>query len=258
MFNIEIFDIKLDTELMGRNFIYAEEIASTNTELLENKDSYDQNGTVLFTDHQLEGKGRRNRKWISEKDVNLTFSLLLVHENALTKSVNMINLAASLAVATSIENLYQLRTELKWPNDVLINRRKAAGILLESSIKGEKIERLVVGFGINVNQKSFPGSYNLPPTSLNLEAVTEIERENLLAEILNNFEDLFNVAITKPQNIIKDWKSKCHMLGDRIKISDNDKTIVGIFNDIDENGFLVLRRNDKLEKIHFGDVSLQL
>lgn len=258
LFNIEIFDIKLDTDLIGRNFIYADEISSTNSELISNKRDYKNSGTVLLAENQLEGKGRKDRQWISTRDLNLTFSILLVNKNINASKINIINLAASLAVARSIENLYQLHPELKWPNDVLINRRKTAGILLESSVQGKKIERLVIGVGINVNQKSFPGKYNFPPTSINLEAGKEIGRETLLAELLNNFENLLQVAISNPQVILYEWKQKCNMIGDRIKIVEKEKTIAGIFDDIDENGFLILRRGDKLEKIHFGDVSLQL
>jgi len=258
LFNLEIFDIKMHTDFIGRNFIYADETSSTNSELLSNKKNYKNSGTVLLAEHQLEGKGRKNREWISAKDLNLTFSILLVDVNAPASRVNIINLASSLAVASSIENLYQLRPELKWPNDVLINRRKTAGILLETSLQGKKIERLVIGMGINVNQKSFPGKYNFPPTSINIEAGKEIKRETLLAEVLNNFEALLKSALSNPQQILNDWKTKCNMIGDRIKIIEKDKTIAGIFDDIDENGFLILRRGDKLEKIHFGDVSLEL
>jgi BirA family biotin operon repressor/biotin-[acetyl-CoA-carboxylase] ligase len=85
-----------------------------------------------------------------------------------------------------------------------------------------------------------------------------IEREALLAEVLNNFEELLHTAISNPQQILNDWKLKCNMIGDRIKIIEKDRTIAGIFDDIDDNGFLILRRGDKLEKIHFGDVSLEL
>lgn len=258
LFNFEIFDIKLDTDSIGRNFVYADEINSTNSELLSNKNNYKTSGTVLLAEQQLEGKGRKDRTWISAKDLNLTFSILLLKNIASSNQLNIINLASSLAVATSIENLFQLRTELKWPNDVLINRKKTAGILLESSIRGEKIERLVIGIGINVNQKSFPGKYNFPPTSINLEAGMEIERELLLADVLNNFEGLLHTALSNPQNLINEWKLKCNMIGDRIKIIENDKTIAGIFDDIDENGYLILRRGNNLETIHFGDVGLQL
>jgi BirA family biotin operon repressor/biotin-[acetyl-CoA-carboxylase] ligase len=170
-------------------------------------------------------------------------------------NINHLNLAASLAVSSAIENLYQLKTELKWPNDVLINRKKIAGILTETSIKGTKIERVVIGFGINLNQIAFHGDFNFPPTSLKLETGINIDRENILAEILNIFEELLIELESKPKAILNDWRAKCQMIGDKISITENDKVKTGIFYDIDDNGFLLLKINDSIEKIHFGDVS---
>ena len=183
MLEIEKFDLKLNTDIIGRNFIYAEEIDSTNTYLLDNKKLPD--GTVVFAEKQTKGKGRKERIWHSAKDQNLTFSILLSNKKYLGKTVNLINLASSLAVAQSIENLFQLNTNLKWPNDVLIKDKKVSGILLEASSLGSKIERLVIGIGINVNQNLFQGSFNIPPTSIKIETNENIERERLLADVLN-------------------------------------------------------------------------
>jgi BirA family biotin operon repressor/biotin-[acetyl-CoA-carboxylase] ligase len=256
MFSFEIFDMKLETELIGRNFIYCEEIISTNSELLSNKQQYKKSGTVLLAEKQLEGKGRKGRTWQSAKGLNLTFSILLSKDIVAKLNINHLNLAASLAVASSIENLYQLRTELKWPNDVLIGGKKISGILIETSIKGSKIERVVIGIGININQIVFQGDFNFPPTSLKLEKGFNIDRENFLAEILNTFEELFMKLEVKPETILHDWRAKCEMIGDKITITDGEQTKTGIFHDIDDNGYLLLKRNDKIEKIHFGDVSL--
>jgi len=255
MFNLEIFDIKLETELLGRNFIYCDEIESTNSELLDGKQQYKKNGTVFLAEKQLAGKGRKDRTWLSAKGLNLTFSILLTNETVAELNINHINLIASLAVSMAIENLYQLRTELKWPNDVLIDKKKVAGILIETSIKGKNIERVVLGMGINLNQIAFHGEFNFPPTSLKLELGTDIDRENFLAEILNLFEELLLELGSNPGNILNDWRSKCEMIGDKITITENDKVKTGIFHDIDENGYLLLKKNDTIEKIHFGDVS---
>lgn len=254
MFNLEIFDIKLETEVIGRNFIYCDEINSTNSELLAGKQQYKKNGTVLLAEKQLSGKGRKNRTWQSAKGLNLTFSILLTKESLASININHLNFAASLAVANAIENLFQLKTELKWPNDVLINKKKVSGILTESSIKGSKVERVVVGIGLNLNQVAFQGEFNFPPTSLKLEAGDTIDRENMLAEILNNFEELLLELSNKPENILNDWRVKCKMIGDKISITENDKIKTGIFHDIDENGYLLLKINDSIQKIHFGDV----
>ena len=255
MFNLEKFDIKLETDFIGRNFIYADEIGSTNSELLAGKQQYKKSGTVYIAEKQLEGKGRKNRVWNSAKGLNLTFSILLTKDTISDINLSHLNLAASLAVSTAIENLYQIKTELKWPNDVLIEKKKVAGILIETSIKGKSIDRAVIGIGINLNQIAFQGEFNLEPTSLKLNLGMEIDRENILAEILNIFEEMLTELEQKPANVVDDWRNKCNMIGDKITITDDDKVKRGIFHDIDDEGYLLLKVNDEIEKIHFGDVS---
>lgn len=256
MFNLESFDIKLDTEFIGRNFIYSDEVDSTNSILLDKNGNYKQHGTVFLAEKQLRGKGRKDRIWYSTKDLNLTFSILLTNNKYYQKNLNFVNFASSLAVAISIENLYQRRIELKWPNDVLINRKKTAGILLESQSQGNVIEKLVIGFGVNVNQTVFQGTFKISPTSLKLELNETLDRERLLAEILNNFEQFLETAPKDPGWILKEWKLRCNMIGEKISITDDDNAKYGIFNDIDDDGFLLLRNGDKIEKIYFGDVSV--
>ena len=254
MFNIEEFDIKLDTEYIGRNFIYCDEVESTNSVLLTSKE-FNQNGTVLLSEFQSQGRGRKNREWISSSGQNLTFSILL-KEDFKDRKMNLINLGSAVAIAQAIENLCQLDVELKWPNDVLVGKKKVAGILLESISKGNKINKLVIGIGVNVNQPNFPGKFDLPPTSLRKEFHLLISRERLLSEILNNLENVLSDR-GKGEKILSDWRARCKMIGEKVKIIEDDNIISGIFDDIDENGFLVLKQNNKTEKIHYGDVSLR-
>ena len=159
MFSIENFDIKLNTEFIGRTFVYAEELSSTNTFLMDKKNGYNNSGTVVLAEKQTSGRGRKDRVWYSAPDSNLTFSILLTKDNFLSSNSSLINFAASLSVAFSLENLYQLKTELKWPNDVLLDGKKTSGILIESTSQGNKIDRFVIGIGINVNQPSFQGTF---------------------------------------------------------------------------------------------------
>jgi len=258
LFDLEKFDIKLDTEFIGRQFIYAEEIDSTNSFLLDKGNKLNLNGTVVLAEKQSKGRGRKDRVWYSAKDQNLTFSLLLTNKKYFGKVFSLINFAASLSVGLSIENLFQLKADFKWPNDILINGKKVAGILLESTSQGNKVERLVIGIGINVNQVLFQGNFNIGPTSLKLELNHQtVEREKLLAEVLNSFEETLLLMEKKPDEIIKDWKAHCSMIGGRIAITEGDLIKTGIFDDLDENGFLLLKIKNKIEKIHFGDVSLR-
>ncbi|UCH64998.1 MAG: biotin--[acetyl-CoA-carboxylase] ligase, partial [Ignavibacterium sp.] len=245
------------TDTIGRHFIYAQEVSSTNTELLNNKKNYHSNGTVIFTESQTMGKGRMKREWHSVKNMNLTFSVLVTDPKYLRKQVNLLNYAASLAVALSIENLFQLHTELKWPNDVLIDGKKIAGILIESTSVGSKIDRLVVGIGINVNQSSFQGKFMLEPTSIKNELGHSVERERVLAEVLNHLEELFENVISSPNIILDEWRERCGMIGKHISVMIDENSKRGIFEDIDEDGFLVLRSDDKTETLHFGDVSIR-
>lgn len=256
MFSIENFDIKLNTEYIGRTFVYAEELSSTNTFLMDKQNGYNTSGTVVLAEKQTSGKGRKDRVWYSAPDSNLTFSILLTKDKFLSTNSSLINFAASLSVAFSIENLFQLKTELKWPNDVLLAGKKTSGILIESTSQGNKIDRFVVGIGINVNQPSFQGTFNYPPTSIRNELGRNVERERLLAEILNNFELLLDRIKHNKSEVISDWKAKCNMIGEKISVIENESEKFGIFYDIDEEGFLLLKTRDGIEKIHYGDVSL--
>jgi BirA family biotin operon repressor/biotin-[acetyl-CoA-carboxylase] ligase len=257
LFTFKDFDIKLDTELIGRNFIYCEEIDSTNGFLMDAKNNTDIDGTVVFAERQFHGKGRMDKKWYSTKEQNLTFSVLL-KKKINEKNINIINLGAAVAIAISLENLFQLKVNLKWPNDVLVNGNKIAGILVESSIQGNKVDKLVVGIGLNVNQTLFQGNFSTPPTSIKIETGTEVNRELLFGEILNNFEEVLNRIYISPETVLDDWRARCRMIGEKIIIEEESNSKTGVFDDIDEQGFLVLRTdNNTFEKIHLGSVSLR-
>ena len=148
MFDLEKFDLKLNTDVIGRNFIYAEEVPSANTELLTGNKSYKKHGTVLFAEKQIVGKGRKNRTWYSDAHLNLTFSILIKEPKYFQKKINILNFVASLALAVSIENLYQLKTELKWPNDVLVGPKKLAGILIEAKAQDRSSNDEMIQRGI--------------------------------------------------------------------------------------------------------------
>lgn len=255
MLNIEDFDIKLETKSLGRNFIYSEDISSTNSYLLEDSNKLE-HGTVVLSEFQHHGKGRLNRPWYSSKGQNLTFSILL--NKRLDKiNQNHISLAASLAVSAAIENLFQLKTELKWPNDVLINSKKVGGILLESITKGTKFEKIVIGIGINVNQTKFSGEFKVQPTSVKFELKREVKRERFLSEVLNVFEELLYDLHNNSKKVLDEWREKCRMIGEPIQIEVGNVKKFGTFYDIDANGFMILKVGDSIEKITSGDITIR-
>ncbi len=255
MFNFEKFDIKLDTEYLGRNFIYLEKVDSTNKFLLNAKE-IDTFGTVVLAEEQTAGRGRMGRTWLSRPERNLTFSILL-NEELENFKLSHLNLTAALSVAMALENLYQLNVNLKWPNDVLIGKKKIAGILIETTMRGEKIERAVVGIGINVNQEFYNSDFQITPTSVKEEIGTEADRERLLSEVLNIFEENLFLLEKLPGKVLDMWRSRCKMIGAKVKVQDGQELKVGKFIDIDDDGYLILLRGDKEEKIAFGDVTLR-
>lgn len=256
MFDLEKFDLKLSTEVIGRNFIYADEVSSTNSEMLRGEEFYKHHGSVLLAEKQTEGRGRKDRVWDSPAEMNLTFSILITEKKYLKKNTNLINYVASLSVALAIENLYQLKAQLKWPNDVLVSGKKIAGILTESVSLGNNISRMVVGIGMNINQVSFQNKYKIPPTSLKREVKHLADREKSLAEILNIFETLLESSLNPSNKLLEEWKSKCNLIGERITVKFDDTTKQGIFHDINDKGYLLLRTNNKIEILHTGDVSI--
>ena len=149
-----------------------------------------------------------------------------------------------------------MKTELKWPNDVLINKKKISGILLESLSSGNKLTRVVLGIGMNINQAVFHGDFNIEPTSIKIESGNYGDRERTLADLLNRLEQMIKKIDSNPAGILDDWRERCRMIGDEIAIKQNDKTIYGIFDDIDENGNLLLKTKGKTIPVNFGDVSL--
>ena len=253
MFNIEEFDIKLDTEIIGRNFIYFEEIDSTNSYLLNSKES--KLGTVVLAEFQSKGRGRKQRNWTAMKEQALTFSILLNDEIEI-KNINLLSLGTAVALVQALENLHQLKVHVKWPNDVLVEDKKVAGILIESTSKGSKLEKVIVGIGINVNQPNFTGVYNIRPTSIRIEQKKNVSREKLLSEFLNRFEEMLVDLGNNKDKILNDWRSKSRLLGEKVLLVENNIEKFGVFEDIDENGFLLLRTKDSLETIQVGDVSL--
>ncbi|HOJ17500.1 MAG: biotin--[acetyl-CoA-carboxylase] ligase [Ignavibacteriales bacterium] len=254
LFSLEKFDLLLDTEWIARNFIYLDEVDSTNSFLLKSKD-IKINGSVALSEKQNEGRGRLDRTWLSARGLNLTFSVLFTKLKKIEK-LNFLNMGSSLVVAQTLENLYALKTELKWPNDVLINKKKISGILLESVSSGSKITRVVLGIGINVNQPIFHGDFRIEPTSIKIETGNYGDKERILAEVLNRLELMIDKIDENPDSMLDDWRERCRMIGDEVEVRQNDKSKYGIFDDIDKDGNLLLKVKGKIEKINFGDISL--
>lgn len=248
----------LQAEILGHPILYFRELTSTNDVAKELALRGVKEGTVILAETQIGGRGRLERKWISPEG-GLWFSIVL-RPTIPSKHAPKLTLMASVAVARTINKLSPVGAGIKWPNDVLINQKKVCGILTEAEFKGETLDFVVVGIGINANfdLNALPRYIRDYSTTLRKESGEEIDRETLLCRLLEKTESYY--ALFKERKfgaILKEWRSLTNFLGSYVKIVSGEEKIEGMALNIDEDGALMLRLNDKtLRKVTAGDMTV--
>lgn len=193
-------------------------------------------GWVIVTDEQRQGRGRQGRNWVAPAGQALLVSLVLQPP---IDVIPLLPLVAALSVAGGIELTTAVAPDLKWPNDVILNGKKLAGILLERP-PGSAV---VAGIGINVNQDADA----LPEgaTSLRLELGHHVEREPILAAILNDLGNAYERADREGIGwIVPAWRSRSSMLGSPITFRQDGAQLEGVAEDVGEDGALLVRMRD--------------
>ena len=250
----------LDTKRVGRSIFFKRSVTSTNRWAGKFAKFGACDGTVFLAESQTAGRGRLKRKWVSPAG-GLWFSIILRPKLKPTEASGLV-FAASLAVAEVLEKLYRLKTQVKWPNDVLVNAKKVCGILAESKSSGNNVEYIIVGIGINANcrvKKSLPEELWKTATSLEDELGRKIELELLLRELLEELESRYNGFLRNGLSAILDeWKKHAGFLGCQVEVESMDERLTGLALDVDSSGSLVLKLGDGTVKHVFtGDVVLQ-
>lgn len=201
---------------------------------------------IILAKQQSAGRGRQDRSWISPTG-NLYFSLLLLPKISVEK-IPQLSFVGITALRLAVKNSVS-----KWPNDLLIEERKVAGILLESKISGENCDFVVLGIGVNLI--SNPSETIFPASNLKNFGI-EISPQELLKNFLNEFEKLYqNWLDFGFAGIRQLWLQSAYRLNEEIKIKLDGEEIVGVFSGMDEEGNLILNREGKILKISVGDVS---
>ena len=234
--------------MSGFHVVKFKQIDSTNNYL---KNSYKllNNFTFVVADYQSKGKGRNDRVWSSEEGQNLMFSFLIKDQDLL-KKFSALSIISAVEVAKLLEE-YQIKgISIKWPNDVLIGDKKVCGILLE----GQILEYLVVGIGLNVNQKVFPDGLRRPATSLSLEANKDFNIDELEQKLFSNIvKDLSNL---NEEQCLGYFRSHNFLLNKRVKVLVNDQPFIGEVVGIDDNFFLQIKTSDMLLHIDSGEIEI--
>lgn len=197
-------------------------------------------GEVVIAEQQTKGRGRLQRKWLS-KPGNLYVSLIL-RPHIPTKVASHLTFVASLAVAKTLEKNLGMSPSLKWPNDVLVDGKKIAGILTEIETVDSKIDFAIVGIGINVNQEKFPKNLSQTATSLQQILGKSLNLDQILEQLLQSFEEWYTAYLKQGFSIIKEmWEEMSVIIGRDVEIRDHRKKLKGRALGIDQNGALLLQ-----------------
>jgi BirA family biotin operon repressor/biotin-[acetyl-CoA-carboxylase] ligase len=247
----------MSTLFIGQNSVFLPETHSTNSyaiELLKNVNTIE--GTVVYTHNQTQGKGQRGNRWIAQPERNATFSLILKPNFLSAKNAFSLSKITALAlydVLTEILNDSQFDIKIKWPNDILVNRKKIAGILIENSMN-DVVQWSVIGIGLNVNQEDF-GELNLA-TSVKLLIGKSCKIESVMESVFIHFEKWY-LRLKKGEFSLIDKEYHQHLFGtnEENTFESNGKRYKARVKGVNEIGLLVLETENGEKTFDLKDVT---
>lgn len=245
----------METLFIGQNAIYLPSVESTNSyaiELLKNVNLIE--GSVVYTYNQTHGKGQRGNTWICEPGLNLALSIVLKPQFLNIKKVHFLYIISALAVhdlMTQILGSSQYDIKIKWPNDILVNSKKIAGILNENIIQNSGISYSVVGIGLNVNQTRF-GELGTA-TSLKTLIHSSTDTRSVLEDLCRHFEHYYlKLKNEHYTELLEDYYRHLFKLDSTQRFSIGDQELELTVKGINDSGKLHLR--DAQNKDHYFDV----
>ena len=244
----------MDCLFVGQNIIELSSVDSTNNYLIDlSQNTSLVEGTIVLAKEQTAGRGQRNNIWSSESDKSLCISLLLKPKLDINQQF-LFNKFIAVSLCQALNN-YSLITKIKWPNDILINKKKVAGILIENSIRAGKIEKSVVGIGININNNIG----HLPKATSIAEHVKTIPSiPHLLELICKKIEKNYFLMKQKPSMINVLYHQNFFQKGQVQKFSMKGESFDGIINSVNENGQLILEINGRFESYNLGEIKFMI
>lgn len=250
---------RLRTAWMGQSVVYLESVDSTNTHAKRLAEEGAPAGTLVITDEQTFGKGRRGRSWASSRGDNIMMTVIL-RPQIRPEHASRLTLLMALAVAKGIRKVTGLAAGIKWPNDVVVRGKKVCGILTELSMEMEDINYVVIGAGINVNQQHFPEEIRETAGALCLELGSRIPRAGLAAAVLEELEAVYEQFLRTEDlsALCEEYNALCVNRGREIRVLDPGKEYTGTTDGINASGELVVRKADgTVTAVYAGEVSVR-
>ncbi len=247
----------LNTHDVGQVLHWHEEVTSTSDLAKELAEEGAEHGEVVIAEAQTAGRGRRGRSWASPPRRNLYFSVVLRPDLPPARAPEM-TLVASVALCDALRQA-GVQAGIKWPNDLLASGRKIAGILTELAADPDRVQWIVVGIGINVNARAedFPEELRGEATSVLIERGQAAPRALLAAACFTALEDWVDRHAEEGFGVVREaWKERSVTLGREVSVRADGREVVGLAEDLDDTGALVVRGPSGVERILAGDVSL--
>jgi len=249
----------MNTLFIGRNIIELDETTSTNTHATQLiKEGNAPEGTIIWAHFQSLGRGQYGNIWQAERGKNLTFSLV-IHPNFLAADkqfyLSKITSLAVLGMLTEFLPASQYDIQIKWPNDILVNKHKIAGILIESILRGTFVQSSVIGIGLNINQADF-GTMKRSATSLSILLKKDFDLRVILELFCKHFEALYlNLKQNKLERLNKLYLNNLYQFDEFANYKTNGETFIAKIISVEENGLLILTTEEKEPmKFNFKEV----
>ena len=242
----------LFTRIVGKRLLFFQEVGSTMDEAVRRAERGTEEGTVVVAETQTASRGRQGRTWVSRSG-NLYLSVVLYPT---VQTLAHLNSLCGVAVVRAIANISGLKPRIKWPNDILLDGKKVAGVLVESAIAGDDVNHSIVGIGINVglDAEEFDEIAGAA-ISLNQASAGDIPREELLREILQQLDALY-IQLNHGDTPVEEWEELLDTLGQRVRVSWLGEEYEGYAEGIDSVGSLLLRQdNGELKILAAGDAT---
>ena len=254
--NLAMIEQGLNAGIIGRKILYLPSTTSTMTVIREETENGAVEGTVVIAEAQTNGRGRFNRPWISPPSCNLYLSILI---RPRPDQLSHLNMAATVAVTRAIFRTTGLLSAIKWPNDIVIEKKKVAGILIETYPDSNGLIYAVIGIGINVNfdPSSYPEIASRV-TSLRNESGSTISRVKVIQTLLQEIDDLYR-RIQNGELPWIEWKNLLETLGQQVRVEWHGTVEEGRATDVDQEGSLILERIDgSVAVLPAGEVTFHL
>jgi len=253
--NVDVLSRALRGHRIGWPLYYVERVSSTQDVARKLAQERAAEGVLVLAEEQTAGRGRAGRSWWAPAGTAILSSLLL-RPSLAPQHLGYLGMIAGLAVVDALRSVGSIPSLLKWPNDILVQGKKVAGILVEIMWTGEKVQAVILGVGINV-RAHIPANLPFAREAISLlDAGFDVSREDLVIAYVRAFETYYD-RVLKGWSPVRLWARHLHTLGKRVRVVDSHGTWEGMAEDVSEDGALLVRQGTEVRVLRAADVRVR-